>query len=204
MSMNAVRQEITFGVRIEPKAATQELGWRGLRLQSADQLHVAQFNRDSFVFSRLQPYESWEHLEKEAMRLWQLHFKIAGPTEVQRLGVRFINRIAMPPQATRFEDYIEPHPQTPRELDLPFLNFLHKETLLVPERDYGINLTKTLQLAQDRKVEGAGIILDIDVFTTQPFVIDHAELERRLTEMRWLKNKAFFGTITAEALEAFQ
>ena len=101
--------------------------------------HVAQFNRDSFVFSRLQPYQSWEQLEQEAIRLWEIYMEIAKPRDIQRLGVRFVNRIPMAPKETRFEDYIQPHPQTPRDLDLPFLNFLHKETFVVPESDFGIN-----------------------------------------------------------------
>ena len=50
--------------------------------------------------------------ETEAMRLWELHVEVAKPTEVQRLGVRFINRITMAPQAARFDDYIQPHPET--------------------------------------------------------------------------------------------
>ena len=202
LSLNEFRQEFSFGTQVPP--VTHELGWNGLRLQSADNLHVAQFNRDRFVFSRLQPYKSWEHLEREAMRLWKLHIHVAKPTELQRLGVRFINRIPMAPEATRFEDYIQPHPETPRELNLPFLNFMHRETLVVSGHDYGINLTKTLQMPQDRIGEGVTIIFDVDVFTMRPFSLGRSELERRLTEMRWLKNKSFFGTITSKALEALR
>ena len=204
LSMNAVRQEITLGPQAPSQGTLHELGWNGLLFESADKLHVAQFNRDSFVFSRLHPYETWEHLEKEAKRLWTLHVEVARPTEAQRLGVRFINRIPMSAHANRFEDYIRPHPETPRGLDLPFLNFLHRETLMVPGQDYGINLTRTLQIPQDRLASGIGIILDIDVFTTQPFMLDQGDLERRLKEMRWLKNRSFFGSITEEALEALQ
>jgi uncharacterized protein (TIGR04255 family) len=203
-SMDAVQQEIVFGAQVPPQGLVHELGWNGLRLQSADKLHVAQFNRGGFVFSRLRPYETWEQLEKEATRLWQLHVQVASPSEIQRLGVRFINRIQMPAQETRFEEYIDPSPETPRDLDLPFLNFLYRETLIVPGHNYGINLTRTLQIPQNRIVEGIAIILDIDVFTMQPFPVDDADLQRRLTEMRWLKNKSFFGTITAKALEALR
>ena len=203
-SMNAVQGEIVFGAQTSPQGAVHELGWNGLRFQSADELHVVQFNRDSFVFSRLRPYETWEQLEKEAKRLWQLHVQVANPSEVQRLGVRFINRIQMPTQETRFEEYIDPHPKTPHDLDLPFLDFLYRETLVMPGHNYGINLTRTLQFPQNRAMEGIAIILDIDVFTLQPFPVDDADLERRLTEMRWLKNKSFFGTITSKALEGLR
>ena len=55
-SMNAVQQEIVFAAQAPPQGAVRELGWNGLRFQSADELHVVQFDRDSFVFSRLRPY----------------------------------------------------------------------------------------------------------------------------------------------------
>ena len=204
LSLNAVRQEFTFGPELAAEAKTHELGWNGLRFQSADSKYVCLFNRDNFVFSRLQPYETWENLHKEAMRLWHVHIEIARPTDIQRIGVRFINRISMPPDADRFEDYIKPHPETPRELSLPFLNFLHRDTLIVPGHDYGLNLTRTLQIPQDQTSEGTGIILDIDVFTMKPFAIEESGIERKLTEMRWLKNKAFFGNFTETAINSFR
>ena len=49
-----------------------------------------------------------------------------------------------------------------------------------------------------------GIILDNDVFTVDPFEFQQEVLERRLAEMRWLKNKAFFGIISKKALATFQ
>jgi len=48
------------------------------------------------------------------------------------------------------------------------------------------------------------LILDIDVFTTQPLELEQSMLVRRLLEMRWLKNKVFFGSVTEKALELFR
>jgi hypothetical protein len=36
------------------------------------------------------------------------------------------------------------------------------------------------------------------------FDLSEGSLENRLTEMRWLKNKIFFGTITEDALRSFE
>lgn len=55
----------------------REPGWQGLRFQSGDQKHIAQFNRNGFVFSRLEPYESWEQLYTEGMRLWAVYVELA-------------------------------------------------------------------------------------------------------------------------------
>jgi uncharacterized protein (TIGR04255 family) len=49
--------------------------------------------------------------------------------------------------------------------------------------------------------DGFGLILDIDVFTTRGFQSDSDALDKLLTMMRWLKNKAFFALISKEAVE---
>jgi len=175
-----------------------------VRFHSADERHLAQFNRDGFVFSRLPPYQNWEQLRTEAMRLWRMHTELARPTEAQRVGLRYINRIVLPMQEVRFEDYIQPHAEPPRGLDLPFHGFFHQDILAVPDYAYAITVVRTIQPPQDPRAQGLGLILDIDVFTTQPVELREGVLEARLAEMRWLKNKVFFGSITQKALETFR
>lgn len=52
VSHSQVRQEVKLGPE-GPVATTSDLGWQGFRFESKEKLHVAQFNRDGFVFSRL-------------------------------------------------------------------------------------------------------------------------------------------------------
>ena len=82
--------------------------------------------------------------------------------------------------------------------------FVHKDTLAVPGHPYAINLIRTIQQLNGGTDGGVALILDIDVFTTQGFDLDNVVLERHLLEMRWLKNKAFFGSITDKALKMFR
>ncbi len=199
----AAWEEQVVSEMLKPKLPDYPLG-RGLRFQSADGRHIAQFNRDGFVFSRLPPYENWEHLRDEALRLWRIHEDVARPTEVLRIDLRFINRIMLPPHEVRFEDYIQPYAEPPRGLNLPFLGFLHADTLAVTGYPYAINVVRTIQPPQDPHTDRIGLILDIDVFTTQPSELREGSIEARLTEMRWLKNKVFFGSITDKALDSFR
>jgi uncharacterized protein (TIGR04255 family) len=89
-------------------------------------------------------------------------------------------------------------------MELPFLNFFHHDTFAVPGYPYAINVIRTIQPPLNPQIEGLGLIVDIDAFTTQPFEIKDGMLEERLTELRWLKNKAFFCSITPKALELFR
>ncbi len=198
------RHEVKMAPGQQPQQSLEDMGWKGLRLQSTDKLHIAQFNRDGFVFSRLHPYESWQQLIREGMRLWKIHKELARPSEVQRLGLRFINRILLSPKDLNFEDYLNAPPKPPDHLDLPFHGFFHNDTLAIPGYRYAINIIRTIQQPQLPEPDRIGIILDHDVFTLEPFEVQQEVLERRLAEMRWLKNKVFFGSITDKALATFR
>jgi uncharacterized protein (TIGR04255 family) len=205
--LDSVREyhgELKFESGRLPSQKVQDVGWKGVRFRSSDKKHIAQFNRDGFAFSRLEPYLTWEQLESESDRLWNVYKELAQPVEIQRLGLRFINRIKLPPGELLFEDYIQPAPSSPRDLDLPFHGFMHKDTLAVPGHSYAINVIRTIQQLSGTTESGVALILDIDVFTTEGFDLDSAVLPQRLLEMRWLKNKVFFGSITEKALEMFR
>ncbi|MGH8544088.1 MAG: TIGR04255 family protein [Gammaproteobacteria bacterium] len=187
-----------------PTQKVSELGWKGVRYRSSDGKHIAQFNRDAFVFSRLEPYVTWDQLFDESQRLWAIFREVAQPVDIQRIGLRYINRIKLPPGEVRFEDFIQPAPSNPRELDLPFDSFMHYDTLAVPDYPFAINVIRTVQRPSGAGDARVALILDIDVFTTQGFDVDDGFFGQRLLEMRWLKNKVFFGSITEKALEMFR
>jgi len=50
--------------------------------------------------------------------------------------------------------------------------------------------------------DGQALILDIDVFLTE-IANDQENLNQKLAEMRWLKNRIFFNNITDTALNNF-
>ena len=199
-SQSRMIQEFTLGEI--PSARTQSLGWQGLRAESGDGRQVVQFNRDSFVFGRLRPYEGWERLFAEAVRLWNFYVELAQPAELQRIGLRFINQVKLPLQETRYEDYIQPAPAPPKGLELPFHGFLHHDILAAPGHPYGINVIRTIQTPPN--ADSYAVILDIDAFTLQPFQYRETIMQERLPEMRWLNNKVFFGSITAKAVQTFK
>jgi len=203
-SQSEVQHELKIAPGLPPEQIFRDLGWKGLRLQSADDRYIAQFNRDAFVFSRLQPYERWDQFKDEAMRLWKVHEELANPTEVQRLGVRFINRISLLTGEVRLEDYLQVPPKSPGDLGFEIAGFFHHDNLRVPGYAYAINIIRTVQPPKGAGLDGGGLILDIDVFTTESFENWNETIEERLSEMRWLKNKVFYDSVTTRALEDLQ
>lgn len=199
LSHREIRHELKLAADAQPEQAVHDLGWRGLRCESADKRHIAQFNRDGFSFSRLKPYQSWVQFHQEGFRLWGMYNEVAQPAEIQRIGLRFINRIEFSQNEVKLEDFLENPPKPPRGMDIPFEGFLHQNTLVVAGHPYRINMIQTVQPPAGAEATW-GVILDIDVFTTEP-IVNQDLIRQHLTNMRWLKNKAFFGSITAKTLE---
>jgi uncharacterized protein (TIGR04255 family) len=198
-----VQDEVILDPNRPVEAFRRDLGWKGVKAHSQDGRQVVRFSRDAFLFARLAPYEGWEKFLDEAKRLWAIHLHLTRPSDVQRLGLRFVNRIVLPPGDPRFEDYINPHSIPPPQLDFPFTGFLHRDSFVVPSYPYAINTVKVIEQGQDIPA-GIVMLLDIDVFTLNPFELREETLTLYLAQMRYLKNKVFFGSLTEKALKNFR
>jgi len=186
----------------EDKSETSRTAeWTGFKFSNAESTQIAQFKRDGLTFSRLKPYQNWEPFEAEARRLWRIFTEIADPQQVERLGVRFINRIPVNSMADVSKVLREPPTQP---LNLPIANFLYQSRFDVHESGLGVNITKALDVTSLAEKIGPALILDIDVFTKNPFICDESRLDEYLSRMRYLKNGAFFSLLTDAALADFK
>jgi uncharacterized protein (TIGR04255 family) len=203
-SERGVKATIGVTQKISPEehsiSTEQHSEWTGFRFRhKTQQSYLAQFERTGFLLSRIAPYENWETFVCEALRLWNLYQKAVDIKEIQRIGVRFLNLIQIPLQSSLL-DYLRRAPIPPEGLELPYLGFLHSDILKVPDSPYVVTTNTTIQ--PDPKGEPfVGLIVDVDVFTDRPLSNDEAEIRRWLDEMRWLKNKAFFGTLTEDRIK---
>ena len=195
-----------FEVQLKPeqeqKVASKDLGWQGLQFKSSDERHIAKFQQDLFSFSRLHPYGNWEQFTGEALRLWSIHFELSKHLEIQRLGVRFINRFTFSEKRIKLEDYFRAFPDDLAAMNLIRIGFIHHDTFAIPGNLYAMNVIKTVQPSDEPDNEPA-LILDIDTYTLQPFEPKVELIKQRLDEIHHLKNKAFFGIITKELTERY-
>jgi uncharacterized protein (TIGR04255 family) len=196
-------------VQIEAKgsaadsAITQRTRWQGCRLERKDGgPYVAQLTFDGLIFSRLAPYDCWETFEAEALRLWNMFVELTSPAALQRLGVRFINRIALS-AGEKPEKYLRLMPKFPKELDFTVEKFVHRDAFEVPDTSYRINLLRTIH-PMEASGSTEGLILDIDVFASDIGSFKEDRLTQYLSEMHWLKNKVFFSCITPYARTTFE
>ncbi len=201
-SRSEYSQSVNFKDNVPVPETMDKVGWKGVRYRSDDEKYVVAFNRDGFVFSRVGSYETWEQFSAEALRVWKVYESIAKPSDVHRIGLRFINRIPLPGTPVDLDDFIYPGPQPPRDLGFPIASFLHKDTFTVPGHPYLINIVRTESPAPSRGIEvDYAIILDIDVYFQEVFEIDDSKIQGHLENMRILKNEVFWGIIPPPLLE---
>jgi len=191
--------EVMF--KVDPKGSSSPgvpshpvLEFNGIRVDSADKLHIAQFRRDAFAFSRLRPYANFTQLIGEASRVWTIYEELMKPTQIHRVGMRFINQI--PLKSPEFEILLRNPPRPPEALgDAPFVAFTHQDSFAVNGK-YTVKVVCTIQ----PKV----LLVDIDVATMGSFRSSTRDAFVLCDEMRALKNKVFFSVLSDEAIEEFK
>jgi uncharacterized protein (TIGR04255 family) len=193
---------LEMAMQIAPEGTMPPMGRHqphGFRLVSADKCYIVQFTRDGVAFSRLEPYEQWEPFAAEAQRAWRAFVESAEPVEVQRLGVRFINRIGLD-QLSGISFYLTSPPICLETIGLATTGFLYRSTHDVSGHPLQVNVVRTIQTPTPAQKDQFALIVDIDVGTTCPLPCDERQLQDWLNKMHWLKNKVFFSLLTAPAI----
>lgn len=199
--------EGTFGFMLtvdgtQPKT-TAQTAQIGLRLHSYDEKYVAQCRLSGFTLSRLPPYEGWPNLIREARRVWGVYAERLLPKRVTRVATRYINNLQLPMNHEEsYQRYLHKLVDVPDEAPQAVASFLQRFQLI----DVGSNASVILTLALDNTPPGARapIILDIDAFKLTDLELSNQDLWDILEELRALKNRCFFGTITEATAELYE
>lgn len=194
---------IEFGVKIEGKQIEQSLqgrGVQGYRFNSAANINIVQFRIDGFTFSRLKPYTKWETVLEEAKRLWVLYSSKAMPELITRIAVRYINTIELELPIKDFKRYLKAPPQIPKSLPQEVNQFLTR--VVIHEKDVSANIVQAMPVSS--KPDRIGILLDIDVFKKKESGFNNEDMWSEFEELRRLKNRIFFNSITEETARLFE
>ena len=178
---------------------------QGFRLANDDQTDIVILSPRDITTARLPPYLGWEHLRAKTNTAWK-EWKAATPRHpIERLGVRFINRIDIPiadDQLFNLQEYLNFYPNTAPITMAPMLGYLLQVT--VPTFDplsIATITTTTLGTAQIPKHHS--LILDIDVSRTADIPIIDDKLWPLIDQARIIKNDIFERCITEASRKLF-
>jgi uncharacterized protein (TIGR04255 family) len=147
----APQVEVSLEHHVSPEGSrtSQSHAWQAFQIERKDEPYVAQFRKNGLVVSRLQPYQRWSTFRDEALRLWGIYSEIASPPEIQRIGLRYINLVAVD-SLDDASGYLRTPPTFPGEpigSGLPLAQFMHQSRFEIPGHDLQLNLVQTVQPA---------------------------------------------------------
>lgn len=172
----------------------------GYRFESQDGQRVAILTGDSLILSHMKVYSSWENLLADAQEAWRALAPLAEAGTVHRLGLRYINRLALPLPADS-KEFLPAGPVLPDELELGMTGFLSHVAVELPI-DAQATVLQTLQ----HDVEGStSVVIDVDIFRTGlSLPPEGQEIWERLGTFRDWKNRIFFAHVTEKLLEPYK
>ncbi|MEW6750538.1 MAG: TIGR04255 family protein [Candidatus Latescibacterota bacterium] len=165
----------------------------GCRFVSSDGPNILQARVDSFVFSRLRPYDHWQPFRNEARRLWLLYRSRVGNSTVTRVGVRYVNRIDLP-TPLKLETYFRTYPQISPVMPEALSGFFMQ--LTIPQTDPACELSLHQAAVPSERDGHVGLILDIDVFVARDVPASEDGLWDMLEKLRHKENDVFEACIT--------
>ena len=189
-----------------PEHELRDEGLDTLLFRSADNRQLTQFRRSGYSFNRLAPYEGMDLYLPEIERTWANYRAIARPLRIGKIGLRTINRIALPLNADQgldLEAYLKTSPRLPTVAGraLSFNGFLNQHQII----DKGTGHQASIALAVEGKKEGKLILLlDIDAFDLKPReTLEWTEIVQVIHSLRDLKNELFFNMLTKKCLNLY-
>lgn len=187
-----------------PEGKHIDQGLIGWRYSSPDGLQIVQLRKDGLTFSRLAPYTDWHMVFTEASRLYRLYFAAAAPEEVNRIAVRYINRMQLPEdEVGDFSRFLTSPPAFPTDRPVLLGGFLNQVQVVDSVSGIAATVTQTIQPGGS-KPGLLPLILDLDVYERGTFPADPETILPRFGALRDTKNRYFFGSITEETANLFE
>ena len=192
------RGRFEVGRGVSASASSQSIGFF---FKSEDERQIVQARLDGFTMSRLAPYESWRPFRDEARRLWDLYRETVCPEAVERLAVRYINRLDIPKPFDDLNEYLRTFPEVSPDLPQGLSGLFMQ--LTVPQADIKSMLQLTEALIEPNRPEVVSIVLDVDVFRTDDIPSDDDAVWDFFEVLRNCKNDVFEACVTPKARELF-
>jgi uncharacterized protein (TIGR04255 family) len=173
----------------------------GYVFHSEDGQRSFRANLEGFDFSVKKPYDRWEVFRDEARHLWTMFKDVSEVKEVNRVAVRYINRIDIPVSpSVDLEKYLSIYPELPDTW--PSGTSIHNFFMQVQswQEDLGCNLIVNQAPARPPETEMTSIRLDFDLFRESfenPWRVDEEEeIWDYLEKLHERNNEIFQASIT--------
>lgn len=172
------------------------------QFSSVDMTQILTVSQSSFLVSQLAPYQGWSNFKERIIRDWDIWNKYVGFKKVERIGMRYINRIDIPitDPVTEYEEFVTVYPSLPKIID-PCLS--HSVNVKVGLDDINSILTLNSAVVQSPIPDHIAIVIDLDISRKYKSLQSNNDIYEFIELARKKKNYVFEACITDKARELF-
>ena len=195
---NAIEASLRIGEE-QPFSVQMREGIGRLQLVSEDAKRLLSLGPDVLSVNVLRPYDNWEQFRPRVEAALNAYRDVARPKAVERIGVRYINKIVLPSTEIELATYFRLGPLTVEDLPKRMVNFMNRS-----EYVYDDGLKLIITLASIASPEGStAFLLDLDVILEggEPLSLD--EVMDTVDDLHDREGIAFEATITEKTREVF-
>ena len=165
---------------------------------STNQKKKIEISVDTLTYIDEEPYTGWNDFLSNATKAFGILSPVLESAEIQRTSIRFVNRFI-------FDEFNDPKTyfnalitSADGNSSFPLRQYGFRMVMEIPESDiYSIVNHNVENIQQDKYL----YTFDIDVLDRQKLVFDIDTIKHCFENLRNVKNKIFFDTVTDETLK---
>jgi len=191
-----------FHIEVDKGTAEVTETTTNLRRTNADENEIFLITPQSFNISQLPLYEGWVAFRQRFQRDWEIAKSILGYRKLERLGIRFINRLDFP-----FEDdlvhpakYLNVYINHPTQYGVMQSSAIQTRYFV---EDLNANMTIQSATVESPLPKHLGILLDIDIGREDDVPQKDDDIFTYFEQVRLFKNQVFEASITDATRERF-
>lgn len=135
-----------------------------LQFLNENRTEVIQVGPDNLSIHQLRPYDGWDHFKARILEYLLTYRKAAKPLSLTRLGLRYVNHIALPYTEFELEDYFRILPQVPDPIPQVFPTFLLNIEVPYTSPECGLRIIFATVVPETPNT--LAHVLDLDIFST--------------------------------------
>lgn len=196
-------KQVEVGLRAGTEGVEQQVRTTDrMQFLREDERVLIQVGQNLLAINHLKPYPAWEGFLPLIRRGFDTYCAVAKPTGIQRIGLRYINRIELPGPKVELEDFFSFYPFLGPTLPQDFGAFIVGVDIHYENGRDGLRLQSVN--TQPDQPGTIAILLDLDYSLRQPGGVGLEAVFQWVDTAHDRVEKVFEGCITDKLRELFE
>lgn len=193
---------VEFNVSKDIQGPRVMRGNQRIQFIKSDGSQLVQIEKDLLVINQLRPYPRFEDWKPIIDKMAGIYMDLAKPNNIKRIGVRYINRVIIPSDKFKMEDYFCLYPEVPQSLGAMHGKFMMR--LEIPPKNKGHLLVVTFGTTPAELSEVSAEMFDLYDICAIPAHLLLKNVDTYIIEAHENIEMAFENSITDKARALFE